>query len=66
MMQLYSPQMSVQSKILVKESVENFDFNFNKTAILGMMIDDGFGELNWEELKVHLNKIANEGIDVAV
>ena len=66
MMQLYSPQMSIQSKIVVKESVENFDFNFDKTSILGMMIDDGFGELNWEELKTHLNKIANEGIDVAV
>ena len=66
MMQLYSPQMSIQSKIVVKESVENFDFNFNKTSILGMMIDDGFGELNWEELKTHLNKVANEGVDVAV
>mgnify|MGYP003627535575 CR=1 FL=1 len=66
MMQLYAPQMSVQSKILVKDSIENFDFNFNKTAILKMMIDDGFGELNWEELKAHLNKITTLGVDVAV
>ena len=58
--------MSIQSKILVKDSIENFDFNFNKTAILKMMIDDGFGELNWEELKVHLNKIAVQSVDVAV
>ena len=57
---------SLPENHVVKESVENFDFNFNKTSILGMMIDDGFGELNWEELKTHLNKIANEGIDVAV
>ena len=57
--------MSVQSKIHVKESIENFDFNFNKTAILGMMMDDGFGELNWEELKTNLNRIASSGVDIA-
>ena len=66
MMQLYAPQMSVQSKLFVKDSIENFDFSFNKTGILKMMIEDGFGELNWEELKVHLNKIANESVDVAI
>ena len=65
MMQLYAPQMSIQSKIVVKDSVENFDFNFNKTAILGMMIEDGFGELNWEELKTNLNRIASVGVDIA-
>ena len=37
MMQLYSPQMSIQSKIHVKESIENFDATFNKTEIIGMM-----------------------------
>ena len=42
------------------------DFNFNKTAILGMMIEDGFGDLNWEDLKALLNKIASTGVDVAV
>ena len=64
-MQLYAPQMSVQSKTQVKESVENFEFTFNKTGILKMMIDDGFGELNWEDLKVHLNKVVNECVDNA-
>ena len=34
MMQLYSPQMSVQAKIHVKESVENFECDFNKTEII--------------------------------
>ncbi len=66
MMQLYAPQMSVQSKAQVKDSIENFECDFNKTELLGLMREDGFGELNWEELKTHLNKIANEGIDVAV
>ena len=66
MMQLYAPQMSIQSKMQVKESIENFEFTFNKTGILKMMIDDGFGELNWEDLKVHLNKVVNECVDNAV
>ena len=57
MMQLYSPQMSIQSKIHVKESIENFEATFNKTEIIGMMREDGFGELNWEDLKEKLNRI---------
>ena len=57
MMQLYSPQMSIQSKIHVKESIEAFESTFNKTEIIGMMREDGFGELNWEDLKEKLNRI---------
>ena len=57
MMQLYSPQMSIQSKLQVKESIENFEATFNKTEIIGMMREDGFGELNWEDLKEKLNRI---------
>ena len=49
--------MSIQSKIHVKESIENFESTFNKTEIIGMMREDGFGELNWEDLKEKLNRI---------
>jgi 5'-3' exonuclease len=63
MMQLYVPQMSVQSKTHVKESIQNFECEFNKTQIIGMMRADGFGELNWEDLKTHLNKIQRECVD---
>ncbi len=63
MMQLYVPQMSVQSKTKVKESVENFESNFNKTAILKMMRDDGFGELNWSDLNIHLSRINRGYLD---
>jgi|TARA_R110000824_G_scaffold179137_9_gene359271 5'-3' exonuclease len=63
MMQLYAPQMSFQSKMHVKESIENFECEFNKTEILGLMRADGFGELNWEDLKTHLNKISRECVD---
>ena len=57
MMQLYAPLLSVQAKKFVRESIENFDCTFNKTKILSLMTEDGFGELNWEDLKTHLNKI---------
>ena len=60
MMQLYSPQLSVQSKDHVKYAVENFECDFNKTEIIGIMKRDGLGELNWDDLKVHLNKISRE------
>jgi DNA polymerase-1 len=60
MMQLYSPQLSVQAKDRVKYAVENFECEFNKTQIIGMMKDDGIGALNWDDLKVHLNKISRE------
>lgn len=65
MMQLYAPQMSIQSKQIVQESVENFECEFNKTELLRLMQEDGFGELNWEELKAHLNKISIECLDNA-
>ncbi len=63
MMQLYAPQMSFQSKMHVKESIENFECDFNKTEIIGMMRNDGFGELNWEDLRTILNKISKECLD---
>jgi len=64
MMQLYAPQMSIQSKRFVKESVENFEFDFNRTEIVGMMRDDGFGELNWEDLRANLNRIISDNASV--
>ena len=57
MMQLYVPQMSFQSKMVVKEAIENFECTFNKTEIIRMMREDGFGELNWEDLRTALNRI---------
>jgi DNA polymerase-1 len=58
MMQLYAPQMSIQAKMIVKEAVENFECTFNKTEVIGMMREDGFGELNWEDLRTSLNRIS--------
>jgi len=63
MMQLYAPQLSVQSKQHIQYTIENFECEFNKTEIIGMMRADGFGELNWEVLKENLNKINNDCVD---
>ena len=60
MMQLYSPQMSIQAKDFVCYAVENFECDFSTTTLLGMMREDGFGELNWEQLKAHLNRISRQ------
>ena len=46
-MQLYSPLLSINSKDFVKTAVVDFDCNFNKTAVIKKMHEDGFGELNW-------------------
>ncbi len=62
MMQLYAPQMSVQAKQKVDYAITEFECTFNKTEILRLMIEDGFGELNWEDLKASLNKISLECI----
>ena len=57
MMQLYSPILSIQSKTFVDNAIENFDCNFNQLEIYRKMREDGFGELNWEDLKTNLNRI---------
>ena len=58
MMQLYSPMLSINSKDFVKTAVVDFECSFNKTAVIKKMREDGFGELNWEELRTRLNNIA--------
>ncbi|MBL19092.1 MAG: hypothetical protein CMC82_04600 [Flavobacteriaceae bacterium] len=57
MMQLYSPQLSIQSKKFVDNAIKNFECNFNQLEIYRKMREDGFGELNWEDLKTNLNRI---------
>ena len=60
MMQLYSPLMSVQSKGFVNNAIENFECTFNKTVIIKLMREDGFGEIDWRDLEVSLNRIKSE------
>lgn len=57
MMQLYSPQLSIQSKVFVDNAIENFECNFSQLEIYRKMREDGFGELNWDDLRTSLNRI---------
>ena len=52
--------MSVQAKDFVRHAVVNFECDFNQMGIIKMMREDGFGELNWEELKAYLKRISHE------
>jgi len=58
MMQLYTPSLSANTKRSIKTIVLEADNSFNKTEILKLMIQDGFGEFNWSELSQKLNKIS--------
>ena len=58
MMQLYSPSISIQGKSKIEYAFENFEYHFNKTEVRKMMIQDGFGVWNWNDLFQALNKIA--------
>jgi len=60
MMQLYAPLISIQGKQTIDYALKNFECEFNKIELLKLMMNDGFGELNWEELKGFLNRISRE------
>ncbi len=57
LMQLYAPAISLQSQEKVHYALNNFEHDYNKTEILRMMNQDGFGVFNWEDLHGTLNKI---------
>lgn len=59
-MQLASPSMSIQDMQKINYALENSECTFNKTELVTMMLKDGFGENNFEELYVHMKKIVAE------
>lgn len=60
LMQLAVPNISVQDKQKIDYALRNSECTFNKTEIIKMMLQDGFGETNFEELYAHMNKIVAE------
>lgn len=58
MMQLYTPSLSINAKKEIREVLKNADMSFNKTAILAMMIRDGFDDLDWRELQAFFRRVA--------
>lgn len=60
LMQLYVPQMSIQDAQKIEYALTNSECNFNKTEIIKMMLTDNFGDSNFDELFVCMNKIVRE------
>ena len=58
LMQLYSPSLSIQCKNKVDFALDNFEYVFNKTEMIRMMNQDGFGVFNWQDLYACMNRIA--------
>jgi len=56
-MQLYSPYISVQGKKKICYAVEEAEQQFNKTEIMKMMNEDGFGAFNWTDLFATMKRI---------
>ena len=57
MMQLYAPSLSIVAKKEIQETLRDADPGFNRTEIIKMMTQDGFGEINFTELFRHFNKM---------
>ena len=57
MMQLYAPILDINAKKIIYDTVQEAEISFNKTEVIKMMTQDGFGEINFNELFVHFNKI---------
>ena len=60
LMQLYLPSISVQGKKKIKYAVENFIPELNLTNFRAMSIEDGFIELNFDELFTTMKRIVVE------
>jgi DNA polymerase-1 len=57
LMQLYAPFISVQGKKKLQYAVENFVFEANFTEVKKMMIEDGFGTVDFSELFTTIKRI---------
>ena len=60
LMQLYTPSISAQTAHKINNLIDEDERHFNKTLIRAMMLEDGFGEINWSDLFQVCNKISME------
>ena len=60
MMQLYTPMLSPQSKEMVRYAIEEAPQEFNKTEVLKMMTNDGFGVFDWSSLFQTMKRIVSD------
>lgn len=57
-MQLYTPSLSIDAKKTIRETCRDPDLSLNKTEVLKMMLQDGFGEINFSDFFQTLKRIA--------
>ena len=57
LMQLYTPSVSVQGRQKINFALDNFEPEFAKTTVKTMMIEDGFGAVNFIDMYAWMNKI---------
>lgn len=60
LMQLYTPSLSAQAAHKINNTIDEDPRYFNKSLIRAMMLEDGFGEINWSDLFQVCNKISTE------
>ena len=66
LMQLYSPKMSINVVDKLRETLEDFDYEFNKTGLRADMTKDGTADANLDSLFQLFNKlVATKGVDHA-
>lgn len=59
-MQLYAPQMSVQVAQKMRYVTENFEPELNYTGFQKMLIDDGFSDVNFDEMCATFRRIVRD------
>ena len=57
LMQLYAPTISPQNKGRIRSAIFDMEHQFNKTGVVKMMIQDGFGATDWTGLFGTFRKI---------
>ncbi|RLI69348.1 hypothetical protein DRO91_07855 [Candidatus Heimdallarchaeota archaeon] len=60
MMQLYSPSLSTQAVRSIRESLEKHEPEFSETEVVKMLFQDGFPQINLDELYATFRKIIRE------
>jgi 5'-3' exonuclease len=56
-MQLYAPLISIQDKDKIKATINDACQEFNKTGVLKLMMEDGFGAYDWTTLFTTFRRI---------
>ena len=54
--------MSPQAKRSVRFAIDSAEHEFNKTEVIKMMAEDGFGDFSWTDLFSRMRKIVVDNV----